>query len=258
MSDEFAAHLQAWAGDGSGAGLFVDFDGTLSPIVDDPAAAAPLPGAVEVLRSLAGRLAIVAVVSGRPASYLTDRLAGAGGVLLAGLYGLERVVDGRVVEADDARRWRAAVAQVADLAEEQAPPGVRVERKGSTVTLHVRAAPAAAGWAERFAADRAVATGLVAHSGKLSVELRPPSGGDKGSVVDELGAGLAATAFVGDDAGDLPAFEALARLRAQGVRTLAVAVNGDDAPAPLLDAADVVVSGPEAVLAGLRALLESL
>ena len=49
------------------AALFCDFDGTLAPIVADPADARPLPGATDVLGVLAGRYRLVAVVSGRPA-----------------------------------------------------------------------------------------------------------------------------------------------------------------------------------------------
>src|SRR4051812_8239399 len=55
--------------------LLCDFDGTLAPIVDDPAAAGPLPGAVEVLARLSERLGLVAVVSGRPVSFLTAQLS---------------------------------------------------------------------------------------------------------------------------------------------------------------------------------------
>ena len=40
--------------------LCLDFDGTLAPIVDDPEAAAPLPGTTELLGRLAGRFAAVA------------------------------------------------------------------------------------------------------------------------------------------------------------------------------------------------------
>ncbi|MCU4186899.1 trehalose-phosphatase [Acidiferrimicrobium sp. IK] len=227
----------------------------MAPIVDDPDAAEALPGSAEVLSALAARLALVAVVSGRPASYLTRHLPDARGVVLAGLYGLERVVDGRVVESDEARRWRPVVAEVADRAEREAPAGVTVERKGSSVALHVRTAPQHAGWIERFAEHAAGGSGLVAHPGRMSVELRPPTGGDKGSVVEELGASLSRVAFLGDDRGDLPAFAALERLRAGGVTTLAVAVDSTEAPAELLAAADVVAAGPAAVLEALRTLL---
>ena len=68
--------------------LCLDFDGTLSPIVEDPQAARPLPGIVELLGPLAERFAAVALVSGRPAAYLAEH-AGARGVRYLGLYGLQ-------------------------------------------------------------------------------------------------------------------------------------------------------------------------
>ena len=74
------------------AALLLDFDGTLSPIVDVPGDARPLAGAGEVLAALARRFAVVAVVSGRPASFLEPLLPA--GVVISGLYGLETVRDG--------------------------------------------------------------------------------------------------------------------------------------------------------------------
>ena len=69
------------------AGIFSDFDGTLSPIVADPALAEPLAGVPELLGELARRYQVVAVVSGRPVAFLAARLPAS--ILLAGLYGLE-------------------------------------------------------------------------------------------------------------------------------------------------------------------------
>jgi len=66
------------------AGIFSDFDGTLSPIVADPALAEPLAGVPELLGELARRYQVVAVVSGRPVAFLAARLPAS--ILLAGLY----------------------------------------------------------------------------------------------------------------------------------------------------------------------------
>ena len=94
----------------------------------------------------------------------------------------------------------------------------------------------------------------MAHPGKMSVELRPPVQTDKGTVIAELGAQLDAVCFIGDDRGDLPGFEELRRLRSSGKSTLAVAVAGPETPPEVLDAADVVVEGPEGVIGLLEAL----
>jgi len=249
--------LAPWQDAPEFAAVLTDFDGTLAPIVDDPEAAIPLPGVPETLSRLARRFPLVAVISGRPVAYLIDRLASPPGVTLVGLYGLEKGDRGGITTLPQARRWRQVVAEVAQAAQAEAPPGVYVEMKGLSVGLHTRRAPARAGWVEQWAEAAARRTGLVVHVAKMSRELMPPVETDKGVVVAGLAAGLAglkAVCYLGDDLGDLPAFDALDRLAATGVRTLAVAVRSPESPPALLARADLAVEGP----AGALALLHDL
>lgn len=264
VPDALAAPLAALAGDPGSAGIFTDFDGTLAPIVDDPAAAQPLEGAVDVLHGLARHYARVAVVSGRPAGFLADRLrladTHAGSALLAvGLYGLETADGDKVTPNPAAEQWLPVVAAAADLADGQAPPGVLVERKGMSVTLHYRGNPAAEAWCRQWAEEQAETTGLVLHRARMSEELRLPVAVDKGTVVAGLSAGLDAACFFGDDLGDLPAFTALEQLvtSREGFTAVNVAVRSAEAPAELLDRADLVVDGPPGALSALRSLLRS-
>lgn len=263
VPEAVVAPLAALVANPGTSGILTDFDGTLAPIVGDPAAARPLAGAVEVLHDLARRYARVAVVSGRPAAFLSDHLGLAhhrpgSGLFAVGLYGLETATAGGLVSAHPlAEPWRAAVAATADLAEEAAPPGVLVERKGLSVTLHYRANPAAEAWCRAWTVEQAARTGLEVHGARMSEELRPPVPVDKGTVVAELAAGLATVCFLGDDRGDLPAFAALKQLEATqpGFTAVTVAVRSSEAPAALLDRADMVVDGPAGALAVLRSLL---
>ena len=87
--------LAPFLADPDGTGVFSDFDGTLAPIVDDPATAVPLDGVVDALGDLARRYGRVGVISGRPASFLQTHLGGRG-LFLSGLYGLEFVEGGTV------------------------------------------------------------------------------------------------------------------------------------------------------------------
>ena len=97
------------------------------------------PGAVEVLAALAERFAVVAVVSGRPVAFLLAHLPGV--VELHGLYGLEAVVDGAPIARAEAQEWRAVVDEVARSAVVDGPPGLDVEHKGLSLTLHYRRQP---------------------------------------------------------------------------------------------------------------------
>jgi trehalose 6-phosphate phosphatase len=237
------------------AALFVDFDGSLAPIVLDPGAARPLPAARAALARLVQCLGAVAVVSGRPAAFLRDALA-IDGLDYVGTYGLERIVAGAVVLDERVRPYLAAVAQAADDAE-AALPGLRVERKGGVaVTVHWRDQPERGEQAARWAAEAAPRLGLEAPlRGRMAVELRPPVPVDKGTTVADLAAGMDAAAFAGDDVGDLPAFAALRALAGEGALAHGVSIGVTSAESPPeVRAADIVVEGP----AGLAALLDAL
>jgi trehalose 6-phosphate phosphatase len=231
--------------------VITDFDGTLSPIVLDPDAARPLPGAVELLHRLANRYARVVVVSGRPARFLAEhlRVAACPRLVAFGLYGLEWTDGEAVVEHADAGPWREVIAASVAAAQREAPDDVTVEHKGLALTLHVRVAPKEADWAAGWVVDRAATTGLVVHPARKSYELRPPVSIDKGTVVADLIDGMQAACFVGDDLGDLPAFDALdVAAERDGVHALRVAVRSAEAPPDLLDRADLKVDGPDGVL----------
>jgi len=240
--------------------VITDFDGTLSSIVEDPATARPLDGVPDLLDRLCTSFGVVAVVSGRPVSFLLEHLSLRGTdaprVRLFGLYGMEGVgPDGSARLTAAAEPWLPVVADVASRLEADAPTGVLVEHKGAAVTVHWRRAPGAEQWASRRIADVALPAGLVLHPGRASVELRPPLAIDKGTIVRQLTSGCRAACFLGDDLGDLPAFAALARRADEdGMDVVAVAVRDDESAPELVTAADVVVDGPE----GARAVLSWL
>jgi trehalose 6-phosphate phosphatase len=227
-------------------GVFVDFDGTLSPIVDRPEDAAPVDGAVDVLASLATIFAVVAIVSGRGLEDLKMRVR-TPGVLLAGSYGRERSDAGfrRSTEG-----WEtvaiAAVASVRDL------NGVHVERKGTGVALHYRANPEHAMAVDAIAETLAREFALEIRPGRMVVELITPGPG-KGDAIATLIAerALDRVLVAGDDWGDLEAFRLL---RESGVDATIVAVVSEEAPPGLTDHADLVLRGPAELVAFLREL----
>jgi len=232
------------------AGLFLDFDGTLSEIAPRPEAARPVAGAPDVLARLAERYAIVAVVSGRPAADVRE-LLDVPGVVILGHYGLESPADDDASIAGVRTEVETAITGRA---------GTWVEDKGRSVAVHFREAerPDAAAEALRPKLEEiAGAHGLLLLPGKMVLELAPAETPGKGAVVahEVRTRGLRACLFAGDDVADLAAFSALDRLSAEdGIVALKVAVDGLETPAELRDAADEVVDGP----AGLLRLLERL
>ena len=232
------------------AGLLTDFDGTLSPIVADPAAARLAAGAEDALADLARRLAVLAVITGR-APLDARRLIGVPGLLIVGNHGTEWLAPDAdaLMPSPGADRARAAVA--AALARVAAVGDVTIEDKGLSATIHYRTAGAPeASRAAILGALDPPPEGLEVREGRMSVELRPVGLGDKGSaaraVVERFG--LRGVVALGDDVTDLDLFAAVAELRAAGRLDAAIiAVGGADreVPTEVLDAADAALPTPE-------------
>ncbi|UGQ14832.1 trehalose-phosphatase [Yinghuangia sp. ASG 101] len=247
----------------------LDFDGTLAPIVDDPEQARAEPAAVVALSRLAPRLGAVVIVTGRPAAVAVE-YGGFGGapglerLVVLGQYGLERwdAATGRVSapevpEGVGAAR-RALPEVLAGLGLREA---VWIEDKGRAIGVHTRRAPDPQGAFDALREPLAVlaaAHGLVVEPGRYVLELRPP-GMDKGQALTAFVGELDARAvlFAGDDLGDLAAFDAVERLRGEGIAGLKVC-SGSQEVGELTARADLVVPGPPGVAALLTSLANAL
>jgi trehalose-phosphatase len=237
--DDLLVELAANPGE---AGLFLDFDGVLAPIVDRPEDAAPPPETRSELERLVGRYALVAVVSGRAGEDVQVRI-GVEGIVCVGSHGLEL--------EPQADRWRRVLAAFA--ADAPWPPG-EIEVKGLAVAFHFRGHPderRAVRELDRIA-ESAREEGLVARYGRKILEVLPPVGSHKGTAVRRLleKHGLRRALAAGDDTTDIDSFAALDGLEV----ALRVAVTSGEAPRALLDAADLVVESPSEFLALLRRL----
>jgi trehalose 6-phosphate phosphatase len=191
-----------------------DFDGTLAPIVDDPAQASLSPQMLRRLVALADH-ATVAIISGRSVPDLRQRLRLEPALAfepahLVGNHGIED--DDR---ADRARAGFEALCRDWQDALEAAVRrrrlgGVRIENKRYSLSLHYRAA-----W-DRAAAERDLLA-LCARldpaprvvSGKCVVNLLPPDAPDKGAALERLMQASAARSviYIGDDVTDEDVFK---------------------------------------------------
>jgi trehalose 6-phosphate phosphatase len=251
----------------SSALVALDFDGTLAPIVEDPAAARAAHATTAGLVRLAGVAGTVAIITGRPAAEAAEfarlsDLAAPPGITILGHYGSERWEAGKLSSPPPPPGLAVARAELPDvLTAAGAGDGTFVEDKGYAVAVHTRRAARPQQELDRLSprlSALASRTGLAVEPGRFVLELRPP-GSDKGRALRALVAERSAGAvlFCGDDLGDRPAFSAVRELRADGIPGLAVCSGSDEVP-ELAAEADLIVAGPPGVTELLAALAEAM
>ncbi len=251
----------------------LDFDGVLSPIVEDPTAAAIHPDAPDVLVALARGVRAVAVVTGRPARQVLAlgdldevgrRMALQERELFVfGQYGNERwsSTDRRVISPRPPAGLASFERELPALLRSVELGGTFIEEKGLAVALHTRRLDDPAQAFHRLlrpVEELAVRHGLTLEPGRNVIEVRAP-GVHKGDAVRTLVAEQDAggIVFAGDDLGDVEAFQAVLRMREGGLPALLVCSASDEQNA-LVDLADVVVPGPAGVLDLLRTLTDDV
>ncbi|WP_459883736.1 trehalose-phosphatase [Halostagnicola bangensis] len=195
--------------------LCLDFDGTLAPIVDDPAAASPKESAVDALDRITSNPTITtAVISGRSLADVRTRIDGP--TFFAGNHGLEIQRSGTVSVHPIAKKRAAPVEDVCSRLESKLDPIPHcwVENKRLTGTVHLRSVP------ERYfdtvdtivesVTDR-LGNGILERSnGKRVIEISPQIPWGKGNAVELLRSSLPTSPlvlYIGDDTTDESAFE---------------------------------------------------
>ncbi|WP_333618935.1 trehalose-phosphatase [Dietzia sp.] len=238
-----------------------DFDGTLSPFVDDPSSSRLAPGALDALRALASLpRTTVALLSGRDRATLSEcsgipLAASESGIELVGAHGAEW--EDSPAGPDEAES--ALLAEVTAALEEIAAPhdGAFVERKPTSSALHVRRIPdAATGEALLDAALRGPGSLPGAHvtSGKavLEIAVRDASKGAALSALRER-VGADAVVFFGDDVTDEKGFAVLGAGAGGADLDVSVKVGeGETAADYRLDGIDEVVAALSRIAARRR------
>lgn len=198
--------------------LFLDFDGTLTPIVTDPTEVWLDASTRDALARLSRKEDIVStIISGRAIDDLRMRV-GLPDIIYAGNRGLE--ISGRYVEFVDPVAAASSIhlLGITDLlaSELRSIPGISVEFKGLTSTVHYRRARAC----DIPIINEVVQAGLTpfaplfeVDAGNWALDIIPRTGWHKGSAVswinERLGLRNALCIYFGDDKTDEDAFGTL-------------------------------------------------
>jgi trehalose-phosphatase len=248
-------HVQEIARRGDRFAVFLDYDGTLTPIVSHPEDAWLADSMRQTLRLLVARVP-VAILSGRDLDDVRGRVH-VDGLVYAGSHGFDIAGSGGL-----RRRLGAAYLPVLDTAETELREaldeisGAQLERKHFSVAAHYRNVNESDAFRVALAVDAVAARHreLRRIDGKKVYELLPDIDWNKGKAVLwlletlDLVRGKVLPIFIGDDRTDEDAFRALEK------RGFGILVSEQ----PQVTAASYWLKNPEKVERFLRELIARL
>ncbi len=191
--------------------VFLDYDGTLTPIVERPEMAKISAGMRQTVQSLA-KYCTVAIVSGRDRRDV-EKLADVTGIYYAGSHGFDIAGPaGKHIEFEQGRDFLPALKEAEDALHKRLDPinGAQIERKKFAIAVHFRRVADKQRAAVESAVDEILAQsdGLRKTGGKMIFELRPDIDWDKGKALTwllrklELDQADVVPIYLGDDLTD--------------------------------------------------------
>lgn len=201
--------------------LFLDYDGTLAPLCEDPASAVMSGTTRRAFEHCVAREKIdVSIVSGRSLADVRG-MVGVEGVTYAGNHGLEIAGPGVEFCHEDLIHYEKRTRTLATALKRIERDGAWTEAKGPTLTFHVRRVPLEQ--REELLAEAReliLGAGFQARTAHAALEGRPPIGWDKGRAVLHLlrarygpdWSERVRVIYVGDDQTDEDAFRFLSGL----------------------------------------------
>jgi trehalose 6-phosphate synthase/phosphatase len=252
-ADVVARRLAPWLAQRPTVALFLDYDGTLTPLVARPEEARLSESTRQALEQALRNPAVdVVVVSGRSVADVRQ-LVGIAGLTYVGNHGFEIEGPGISYRYPGTERFLAALAAAAGDLSALGVEGAWVEHKGATLTYHLRAVAKGTQTAAQRRAEKLLRKrGLRVVTGHGAVEGRPPVDWHKGhAVLYVVGRrhgvqwpARVRALYLGDDATDEDAFRSL---RGMG-RSICVS----PVPPAAGTAADLRLPDPDAVVQLIR------
>ena len=227
--------------------LLLDFDGTLAPIVEDPQKAVPPAEVSDNIAKLTAYIEILGIVSGRELEFLENVFAQYRNInnriKLFGLYGNHS--NDKEFSDTHSQVWMdeqltESILELLKPVRDQA----EIEIKKTGIVIHYRKNPSSERTVLALAGKAARQFNLVLNPGKKVVELTLDGQVNKATVVEYVARSAGAICYLGDDYGDIPAFDAV---NSMGKNGLSVAVYSKEAPAELLTKSQLILSDTQAV-----------
>ena len=256
-------YLQTFKNDNSTA-IITDIDGTISEIAPTPDEAVVTNSMKNELFKLKDKFSLVAVISGRSAINARE-MVGVDGLLYVGNHGLEFLKDGKLFMDPDVEEYLPKIKKTGKKLREgdlSRITGLLFEDKEICFSIHYRLCDPSENVREKILnilEEDPECENLKISEGRCLVELKPPVGCDKGTILSKIidQYNLEKVIYIGDDVTDDDAFKLLKNLEVQNkIVNARVLVISSEIPPYVKKDSSFFVNGVEEVCKFFKWLLD--
>jgi trehalose 6-phosphate phosphatase len=255
-------YLETFKNDNKTA-IITDIDGTISEIAPTPEEAVVPDSIRRELKKLKDNFSLVAVISGRSALNARE-MVGVDGLLYVGNHGLEFLQNGKLFMDPEVEKYLPKIKKTGKKLKEgdlSCITGLLFEDKEICFSIHYRLCDPSENVREKILnilENDPECKSLKISEGRCLVELKPPVGCDKGTILNKIieQYKLEKIIYIGDDITDDDAFKLLKKLETQNkIRSASVLVLSSEIPSYLKKDSSFFVNGVGEVLKFFKWLL---
>ncbi len=234
--------------------IITDIDGTISEIVPTPMEAVVKPEIKDIIEKIANKFEFTGVMTGRSIKNAMDMMESKK-LIYIGNHGLEQFKDGKIRIEPEVEKYIPLIKKLAKSIQKQLVDYecILFQDKELSFTVHYRLCDD--GEEIRKMALDAITSikesrGLKIAEGRKVIEIRPPVGHDKGTILQKFifDNNIKKIIYLGDDITDVDAFNKLNKLKNEGiVETFSIVVNSKETPDYVKESADFYVNSVDEV-----------
>ena len=235
--------------------IVTDIDGTISTITPLPQQAVITKSMKEILNKIQQKFKLLAIITGRSLENAIEMI-NISNILYIGNHGMEYQRNNKIITDKKTLKYIPQITNLHKTLEQESSikiHGIILENKNTSISIHYRSTKDPQKAHKTIIdtlKDNKTMNGLQIKEGKKIIEVRPPTGNNKGKIINKIVKNYGANQmiYLGDDVTDVDAFKEISKLsKSKKFEGTSILVQSDETPEFVKNNAEYYVNSVEDV-----------